>query len=318
MNVLVFNEFLVFLLLRISFRVLIVAALIWLLIKLCPAKNAAVWHFAWASVLIGMLFFPIVFLFVPSIHVEFLPAAPRLSVVNAQSSVWIQLAAAIYLAGLATKLIRLTIGLLSVKKLMRNSQIINSPRLDFQSKQIGLAGLKKLPILLTNPAVKMPITIGYFCPRIILPENWREWSEAKIRSVLAHEIAHVRRADYLLRLLALLNQCLYWFHPLAAHVSRRLSLLSEKICDETAVKFGGDKREYAEHLLEIAAQSGGRKAPAELCGLAMAEQSQLKQRIKAVLSADNNQLTGRTSRAWLTFIGLFVGSCWYAAASLCF
>ena len=47
-----------------------------------------------------------------------------------------------------------------------------------------------------SASISVPITVGQISPAILLPTGWREWDPAKLRAVLAHEEAHVRRADW--------------------------------------------------------------------------------------------------------------------------
>lgn len=317
MSVLAFDELVFSLLPSISWRVTAVALLVGLLTKVGRVKGDSVSHSAWAAVLIGMLIFPLCFVLLPYVHVPLLPAVPRMQTA-ARSPLWIGLMAA-HIVGSAAMLVRMAAGLLGVRSLVRGGRAIDSPRLNHQLRRVTQTWSGKPPIVLCSAAVRAPVTVGYFRPRIVLPADWPEWDEAKMASVLAHEVAHVRRGDYLLRVLASLNECLYWFHPLAWYVSRRLSLLSEKICDGAAVRCGGgDGREYARHLLEVAARGAAAATPAERYGLAMVKQSQIRQRVEAVLNAEHGPPEGRGGRTRPAVVALLVYLCWLVAATLCF
>jgi hypothetical protein len=81
--------------------------------------------------------------------------------------------------------------------------------------------------------------------------------------VLAHELAHVRRRDPLVAMLARLNRCLFWFHPLAWWLEKRLALTAEHAADDAALRVSSEKRKYAEVLLDMAEtvrRRGGRFA----------------------------------------------------------
>ena len=65
--------------------------------------------------------------------------------------------------------------------------------------------------------------------------------------------AHVERRDTLFAVLGAVNLCLYWFHPLAWLVPKRLAALSEHACDDRAIGLTGAPIPYARHLLEFAA-----------------------------------------------------------------
>ncbi len=105
------------------------------------------------------------------------------------------------------------------------------------------------------------MTVGLRSPKIVLPEDWTEWSEDKLNAVLAHEAAHVRRRDTLSSFFAHLNRCVFWFHPLSWWLERRLALDAEQACDDAGVLAVGGSGRYTEVLLDIAerARRGGRR-----------------------------------------------------------
>ncbi|MBD3276123.1 MAG: hypothetical protein GF372_12475 [Candidatus Marinimicrobia bacterium] len=86
-----------------------------------------------------------------------------------------------------------------------------------------------------SPAVNSPVTIGFFTPAIILPEEMQEWEYGEITAVLWHEYAHVRRRDNLLLILQHLANVVFFFHPVI-WVSRYFSsLYQEQACDNLAL-----------------------------------------------------------------------------------
>jgi beta-lactamase regulating signal transducer with metallopeptidase domain len=166
-----------------------------------------------------------------------------------------------------------------------------------------------------SPKIAVPLTIGWFRPVILLPEKWRTWDNSKLEAVLLHERAHVRRRDSLISLLAGLNRCLFWFHPLAWWIERKLAFLAEQVCDEACVCALPNRHEYARLLLEMAGAvetSGGRVTGH---ALAMARPSQVHRRIDAIL--DETRLTHRgvTGIGWAA-VALCGIPMLYAAGSL--
>jgi hypothetical protein len=105
--------------------------------------------------------------------------------------------------------------------------------------------------ILESSRVATPLTTGIFAPRVILPVTWRSWPDEKLRAVLAHELAHVRRRDPLIALAAYLNRAIFWFHPLAWWLERTLATSAEDACDDAAVPVVGTPRRYAEVLLDM-------------------------------------------------------------------
>jgi beta-lactamase regulating signal transducer with metallopeptidase domain len=83
--------------------------------------------------------------------------------------------------------------------------------------------------------VDTPVTIGFFAPEIILPDEMQEWGDGEISAILWHEYAHVRRRDNLLLIVQHLAHAVFFFHPII-WVSRYFSgLYQEQACDDLAL-----------------------------------------------------------------------------------
>lgn len=100
--------------------------------------------------------------------------------------------------------------------------------------------------------IAAPVTIGIITPKIILPEGWGQWPQDKLRAVLAHERAHVARRDPLWQFASRCNRAIFWFHPLAWWLERKVASKAEEACDDAAVQILGQRRRYAEVLLDMA------------------------------------------------------------------
>ncbi len=157
-----------------------------------------------------------------------------------------------------------------------------------------------------------PITAGWWNPDVVLPSTWSEWPPAELAAVLAHERAHVRRRDPLVQSLAAVNRCVFWFHPLAWWLERRLVALAEEACDAAAIASGHDPHDYSECLIRQARavrSAGGRIA---IRGTAMAG-GNLERRIRMVLDAGRAPASNRSGAALaaaLSFAAIAVfGAC---------
>jgi beta-lactamase regulating signal transducer with metallopeptidase domain/predicted nucleic acid-binding Zn-ribbon protein len=143
-------------------------------------------------------------------------------------------------------------------------------------------GLSRPVRLLESSRIARPMTWGWRRPVILLPESARGWTDERRRVVLLHELAHVRRADWLVRLVARLACTLYWFNPLAWAAARRLTFEQEIACDEEVVALGTRPSSYARHLLAIA-RSLAPAAAAPAHALDMARRSQMEGRVMSIL-----------------------------------
>jgi WD40 repeat protein/beta-lactamase regulating signal transducer with metallopeptidase domain len=122
-----------------------------------------------------------------------------------------------------------------------------------------------LPVvaLRESPAIASPLTLGLFRPVILLPLGRTHWSAEERALILGHELAHVRRRDFLAGLVAELALCLCWFHPLVRWLAARLRLEQEYAADAWVASATPDSANYVRCLARLALElSQGRGCPA--------------------------------------------------------
>jgi len=100
--------------------------------------------------------------------------------------------------------------------------------------------------------VTTPLTCGALRPLILLPEIARDWDEARLRAVLLHESAHVRRRDCIAKYVAQASRGLLWWNPLVWLVAARLNHEQELACDDAVLSAGISADAYATILLDVA------------------------------------------------------------------
>ncbi len=142
-------------------------------------------------------------------------------------------------------------------------------------------------------AVKSPFLLGVVRPKIYLPSAL---TEKEMEYILAHERAHLRRRDYLWKLLGYILLCIYWFNPLCVLAYLLLCKDIELACDEKVIREMSltDKKEYSRVLLSCAAQ----RRHVFVCPVAFGEVG-VKDRVKAVLNY-------RKTAGWVMGIALVV------------
>jgi HEAT repeat protein/beta-lactamase regulating signal transducer with metallopeptidase domain len=212
------------------------------------------------------------------------PAAGRLDWVRAIS--WQQALFACWLAGAGAIVIRMLIGLAAVSWLSRRTQrIADAPWLPMARALASELGVTARLRFLRSGHATMPIATGIFRPSVIMPADADRWPESRLRIVLLHELAHVKRRDCLTHLLAQAACALHWFNPLAWVAAKRVRTERERACDDLVLASGTRGSEYANQLLEIARAMQGDRFPGLLAGasLAMAHRSQLEGRLIAIL-----------------------------------
>lgn len=102
--------------------------------------------------------------------------------------------------------------------------------------------------------VEAPSLVGWLKPVILLPASAiAGLTPEQLEMVLAHELAHVRRLDYLANLLQTVVETLFFYHPGVHYLSRRMRIEREYCADQLAIAVTGDRVEYAKALAEVGA-----------------------------------------------------------------
>ena len=106
--------------------------------------------------------------------------------------------------------------------------------------------------LLQSSLVNVPVVVGCFQSVILLPASFISGVPvSQLEAILAHELAHVRRYDYLVNLMQTLVETLFFYHPAVWWVSRRIRIERENCCDDLVVAVFGNKVEYGRALLAV-------------------------------------------------------------------
>lgn len=113
-------------------------------------------------------------------------------------------------------------------------------------------GVYRPVLLFESMLVEVPTVIGWLRPVILIPTSaLAGLSPWHLEALLAHELAHVRRHDYLINLLQSATEILLFYHPATWWVSRQVRIERENDCDDRAVRATGDVLVYARALAEI-------------------------------------------------------------------
>jgi beta-lactamase regulating signal transducer with metallopeptidase domain len=143
---------------------------------------------------------------------------------------------------------------------LRRSGVVRAAA-DIEERMARLArriGVRTPVGLRVSRLVEVPTVIGVVRPLILLPAGTLlGLSPDQLELILAHELAHVRRADYLANLLQTAAETLLFYHPAVWWVSNRMRVEREHCCDDLAVDTCGDPAGYARALAELEAQRSG-------------------------------------------------------------
>ncbi|HEX2523296.1 MAG TPA: M56 family metallopeptidase [Terriglobia bacterium] len=112
--------------------------------------------------------------------------------------------------------------------------------------------VRQTVLLFESARIQVPTVIGWLRPVILLPASaLTGLTTPQLEAILAHELAHIRRHDYLVNLLQTAVETLLFYHPAVWWVSKQVRLEREHCCDDLAVSVQGDVLAYARALAEL-------------------------------------------------------------------
>lgn len=210
--------------------------------------------------------------------------APRISMP------WLAVA---WAAGGLLALVPLATGLWQLASLGRRSRVIGDRRwltlLDESRRQMAVR--RRVQLRQCESALA-PLTWGALRPVLLLPFESGTWPDPRRKLVLLHELAHVRRWDWLTQLVAHVACAAYWFNPLVWLAARQMRIERERACDDLVLSSGTRASDYARELLALAARLSDSQVTT-LMAVPMARRRGLDDRIRGILDV-------RRSRAGLT------------------
>jgi TonB family protein len=230
-----------------------------------------------------------------------------------RSMPWLLLA---WMAGAAMFLVRLCVGF-DVTRRMRRSAMEAPESLQAMFARLTQAMRLLRPVrLLRSALVEVPTVIGWLRPMVLLPAScFTGLSEMQIEAVLCHELAHIRRHDYLVSVVQSVVESLLFYHPAVWWVSRQMRRERECCCDAVAVAMGGDVLLYARALKSL--EERRELYPAMALG---ANGGVLTMRIKRLLGCSDRSAAAQAASivllaAMVVTVGAAVGRLAYAQDS---
>jgi beta-lactamase regulating signal transducer with metallopeptidase domain len=146
--------------------------------------------------------------------------------------------------------------------------------------------------LCTSTDVDRPSVIGFFSPRILIPEElFGRLTTAEFGQIVLHEVGHLRRADDWINLLQKLSLVVFPLNPVLLWIERQLCLERELACDDDVLRLTKAPKAYATCLTNLAEHRLGRRAAALSLG-AWEKRSELSRRVHSILLG--GQEMGRT------------------------
>jgi hypothetical protein len=149
-------------------------------------------------------------------------------------------------------------------------------------------GLNRAVDLVESALVRSPVVAGHLKPVILFPIGViNRLTPKEVEAILAHELAHIVRHDYLFNILQSLVEALFYYHPAVWWLSSQVRTERESACDEMAIRITGDSMHYAKTLVTVQEMAYFPLSPS-LAFAGQQKKSQFLLRIQRILNQKQN------------------------------
>ncbi|MFK7817248.1 MAG: M56 family metallopeptidase, partial [Planctomycetaceae bacterium] len=166
---------------------------------------------------------------------------------------WLTWAVGFWGVGVVFCSLRPVMGWLTLRRLKRvgvspvSSELVST--LGRVSKRIGVTRYVRI---LESTLAQVPLVVGYLRPVILLPASLvTNLPTEQLESILAHELAHIRRHDFIVNLLQVIVETLFFYHPAVWWLSHRIRIEREHCCDDLVVRTMNNRAEYGRALIAV-------------------------------------------------------------------
>lgn len=172
---------------------------------------------------------------------------------------WMIVALVVWGLGVLTRLGVAGRQIWGLYRLRKSATVVRSPTVLREVARLSrVLGLQRVPRVVSAPNIPGPMVFGYRRGCIVWPATWLDGLatallSSRLRTAMAHEMAHLARRDLWWNALAAVVETALWFHPCVWRADGRYRQAQESACDQLALaRAGGDPAQFAELLLSLA------------------------------------------------------------------
>lgn len=184
----------------------------------------------------------------------------------------------------------------------------------FVAKVAGQLGIKQKVRIYLSELVQSPVTIGFLKPVILVPiASINHLSAQQLEAVILHELAHIRRHDYLLNIVLSIIELGLFFNPFTRLITKSISKERENSCDDWVIQYQYNPSMYAEALLRIAVMQ---KNPA-MAMYAVKTKGELLSRVQRMVHQKDSRFNYRHQLlALLLMTGILSSIAWFDPSAI--
>jgi beta-lactamase regulating signal transducer with metallopeptidase domain len=200
--------------------------------------------------------------------------------------IWVPYVVAAWAAGAAGMGVYSALGWGLAQRLRRGASYAVPQLLREQLERLRQAlGASRRTRIGISAAAPGPCVLGWWRPLILLPAGaLAGMAPDQLEALLAHELAHIRRHDYLVNLAQRMVESVFFYHPAVWWISRQVTEEREHCCDDLAIAVCGDRMSYARALVDLAAQGNARVVRPFAAASLAATGGSLRRRIERIVN----------------------------------
>ncbi len=220
---------------------------------------------------------------------------------------WMAWGVVIWLAGVVVMLTRMAIRVMGVSRLGRQCRLLDDPAVLCLLDQLraSMRITQRVRIAVCEH-IRMPAVMGILSPMLLLPASALTGMPTDyLRAIIAHELAHIRRYDYLVNLVQMFIEAILFFNPAVWWLSRQIRIEREACCDALAAGVIGERVGYARAVAEWA-QMLRPLGPSLVAMPAFGDARRpmlLLDRVKRLVVSDHRPTL---KMSWIGLVGIFV------------
>jgi beta-lactamase regulating signal transducer with metallopeptidase domain len=236
-------------------------------------------------------------------------------IVSGRIENWIPILVQVWFFGAMLFLVRLATSLADIRNLRQKShEKVESHWEDVLKRQLRSLKMSKPVQLLKSIHVDMPMTYGVWKPVILIPAAlFFQLSPVQLEAIIAHELAHIKRHDYLVNLIQSVLEVLFFFHPIFWWINKTAKEQRENACDDLAISMGISPKDLAFGLANVL--NYAKNPTPEIAMAAAKTNNPTLNRIKRIMGVKTSSSQPTTITSMTMMITLLLGATLMVGAS---
>ncbi len=197
-------------------------------------------------------------------------------------------------------LLRMAFGFKEIRMIRQKG--IHQPSTEWKEwieKKSTELGIQQSIVLLQSAVAKVPVAIGYLKPVILVPIGLlTQLSTAQAEAVLLHELAHIKRKDYLVNLVQSFVDAVFFYNPAFLWLSSLIRQEREKCCDDLVIVHTNNQNNYLEALVSFQEMN----LPSTYSMAIASKKYYLLNRVKRILTRENSRLSAKETSSLLIVV----------------